>query len=69
MSWNPYQNKMMTTENGQTFEDKHIKCVECGYEFLFTAGEQAYFSEKKFNEPKRCHACREIKKRNQTKQE
>lgn len=64
-----YQNKMLRTEDGRTFEDRHIKCVECGYNFLFTAGEQAYFDEKKFADPKRCRQCRMIKKRNQSNQE
>ncbi len=45
------------------FQDKTIKCVDCGEEFTFTAGEQAFYQEKGFtNEPKRCKACRDKKK-------
>ncbi len=45
------------------YKDKTIKCVDCGEEFTFTAGEQAFYAEKGFtNEPKRCKACREKKK-------
>jgi len=41
------------------FEDKRLQCVECGAEFVWTAGEQAFYSEKQFaNEPRRCPACR-----------
>jgi CxxC-x17-CxxC domain-containing protein len=41
------------------FQDKYLKCMDCGTEFLFTAGEQAFFLEKQFrNEPKRCKACK-----------
>ncbi len=56
------------------FQDKTITCVDCGEEFVFTAGEQAFYQEKGFtNEPKRCKACREKKKaahqNNQPKEE
>ncbi len=41
------------------YHDKVLKCVECGAEFVFTAGEQAFFADKGFkNEPKRCKACK-----------
>jgi CxxC-x17-CxxC domain-containing protein len=41
------------------FQDKLLKCVDCGTEFLFTAGEQLFFHDKQFkNEPKRCKACK-----------
>ena len=36
------------------FEDKTLKCKECGAEFVFTAGEQEFYAEKGFqNEPQR----------------
>ena len=39
--------------------DRLLKCVECGSEFLFTAGEQLFYSTKGFrNEPKRCRDCK-----------
>jgi CxxC-x17-CxxC domain-containing protein len=41
------------------YRDKILKCVECGAEFVFTAGEQAFFADKGFkNEPKRCKPCK-----------
>jgi CxxC-x17-CxxC domain-containing protein len=41
------------------YHDKILKCMECGAEFVFTAGEQAFFADKGFkNEPKRCKACK-----------
>lgn len=46
-----------------SFEDKTIKCVDCGSEFLFTAGEQAFYREHGLtNEPTRCRRCREARK-------
>ena len=43
--------------------DKTLTCVDCGYEFNFTAGEQEFFSSKGFtNEPKRCTQCRSARK-------
>ena len=44
-------------------EDKTLVCQDCGKEFIFTAGEQAFYKEKGFdNEPKRCKECREKRK-------
>ncbi len=37
------------------FQDKMLKCVDCGADFVFTSGEQLFFHDKRFtNEPKRC---------------
>lgn len=41
------------------FQDKILKCVDCGSDFIFTAGEQLFFHDKQFkNEPKRCKPCK-----------
>jgi DNA-directed RNA polymerase subunit RPC12/RpoP len=41
------------------FQDKVLKCIDCGAEFVFTAGEQLFFHDKQFkNEPKRCKPCK-----------
>ena len=41
------------------YQDRVLKCVECGAEFVFTGGEQMFFADKGFkNEPKRCKACK-----------
>jgi CxxC-x17-CxxC domain-containing protein len=41
------------------FQDKNLKCIDCGNEFVFTAGEQLFFHDKQFkNEPKRCKTCK-----------
>src|SRR4029077_12593590 len=53
------------------FQDKVLKCVDCGADFVFTAGEQLFFYDKQFkkkpqtcqkhkgkNEPKRCKNCK-----------
>ncbi|HEX9761027.1 MAG TPA: zinc-ribbon domain containing protein [Candidatus Acidoferrales bacterium] len=41
------------------YRDRVLKCVECGAEFVFTAGEQMFFADKGFkNEPKRCKPCK-----------
>ncbi len=42
------------------FQDKFLKCIDCGAEFVFTAGEQLFFHDKQFkNEPKRCKPCKQ----------
>ena len=41
------------------FQDRILRCVDCGAEFVWTAGEQQFFADKNFkNEPKRCKACK-----------
>ncbi len=41
------------------FQDRILRCVDCGSEFVWTAGEQQFFADKNFkNEPKRCKACK-----------
>ena len=38
--------------------DKLLVCEDCGNKFVFDAGEQIFFKEKGFTEPKRCPTCR-----------
>ena len=41
------------------FTDMTLRCRDCGTEFVFTAGEQAFYAEKGFtNRPSRCPSCR-----------
>ena len=41
------------------YQDRFLKCTDCGAEFVFTAGEQAFYADKGFrNEPKRCKPCK-----------
>lgn len=41
------------------YQEKVLKCVDCGTEFLFTIREQQFYAEKGFrNEPKRCRDCK-----------
>ena len=45
------------------YQDKTLKCKECGNDFVFTAGEQEFYAEKGFqNEPQRCKTCRDARK-------
>ena len=46
--------------------DRTLTCVECGGEFIFTAGEQEFFQARGFgNEPKRCRSCRAVRRSEQ----
>lgn len=46
------------------FEDKTLACVQCGTEFVFSAGEQEFFEERGLNSPpKRCKVCRQENKK------
>jgi hypothetical protein len=45
------------------YKDETLKCKDCGKDFVFTAGEQAFYAEKGFaNKPTRCKECRIAKK-------
>jgi len=45
------------------FQDKTLTCVDCGQQFVFTAGEQEFYTQKGFmNEPKRCKSCKAVRK-------
>lgn len=44
------------------FEDTTIECIDCSQDFVWTAGEQAFFRDKKLqNPPKRCKDCKQAK--------
>lgn len=42
--------------------DKTLVCKDCGAEFVFTEGEQAFYAEKGFGEPQRCPEYRKARK-------
>ena len=45
-------------------EDKTLVCVDCNESFVFTSGEQEFYSERGLTEtPKRCKACRGARRR------
>ena len=46
-----------------TFQDQHLTCSDCGTEFVFTAGEQAFYEERGLTHPPtRCKSCRDARK-------
>ena len=47
---------------GVTMEEKIIVCKDCGKEFVFTVGEQEFYKQHGFSEPKRCRDCRQKRK-------
>ena len=42
--------------------DKTLVCADCSQEFVFTASEQQFYSDRGFSEPRRCASCRAAKK-------
>jgi len=46
--------------------DRTMTCRDCGQEFTFTAGEQAFYQERGFSEPQRCSSCRQARKAQRT---
>ena len=46
-----------------SFQDKSVRCSDCGTTFTFSAEEQEFFKSKGYtNEPKRCPSCRKLRK-------
>lgn len=49
------------------FQDRSLTCRDCSEEFVFSSGEQAFFSSKGLlNDPQRCPSCRAVAKRART---
>lgn len=42
--------------------DITLRCVDCGSDFTFKAGEQSYYEQRGYPQPKRCKPCRKAKK-------
>ncbi len=42
--------------------ERQIACQSCGQEFTFTAEEQEFYSQKGFQDPKKCKPCRDAAK-------
>lgn len=42
--------------------DRTLTCRDCGREFTFTEGEQAFYQERGYSEPGRCPECRRARK-------
>jgi CxxC-x17-CxxC domain-containing protein len=42
--------------------DKTLTCRDCGQQFTFTSGEQAFYQERGYTEPQRCSSCRAARK-------
>ncbi|MHB8141874.1 MAG: zinc-ribbon domain containing protein [Vulcanimicrobiaceae bacterium] len=45
------------------YVDEMLNCVDCGRQFVFSAGEQRFYESKGFqNKPNRCPDCRSARK-------
>src|SRR3990170_2302375 len=48
----------------RVYEDRTLTCRDCAEEFIFSAGEQAFYASKSLvNDPQRCPSCRAAAKR------
>jgi CxxC-x17-CxxC domain-containing protein len=56
------ENAAHSADSVAVFEDTSIPCIDCGQDFIWTAGEQAFFRDKELkNPPKRCKECKKAK--------
>ncbi|HMQ02707.1 MAG TPA: zinc-ribbon domain containing protein [Pyrinomonadaceae bacterium] len=62
MSVTDLNNASATPSEESEFTDLQIKCGDCSKDFVWTAGEQAFFRDKNLlNPPKRCKECKQAK--------
>ena len=47
------------TPRDSTLKDISLVCGDCGESFIFKPGEQIFYHDKGFPNPKRCQVCRE----------
>lgn len=45
----------------EPFRSFTLKCCECGGDFIFSAGEQAFFAKRHLHTPRRCKSCRAMR--------
>lgn len=56
---NGYARASRDADPAVQFADRILTCVDCGAEFVFSAGEQVFFQEREFkNNPKHCKLCK-----------
>lgn len=46
--------------------DQQLICSDCGQAFTFSAEDQEFFRDRGYSAPKRCKACRQAKKNEQS---
>ncbi len=46
-----------------SLQDQTLKCRDCGQPFVFTAAEQAFYTERGLHTPARCPGCRAERRR------
>jgi CxxC-x17-CxxC domain-containing protein len=44
------------------YTDKTLVCADCRQEFVFTASEQQFYTDRGFSDPRRCRNCRAQRK-------
>lgn len=51
-----------TERTESKYQDIELTCIDCELSFIFTAGEQRFYSSKGLSMPKRCQPCRKARK-------
>ena len=44
------------------YTDKTLTCADCGNAFTFSSGDQEFYAERQFSDPRRCPSCRAARK-------
>jgi hypothetical protein len=57
------ENTEFKVNTGTVLEDKGLQCIDCHKRFVWAIAEQEFYLSRNFSEPKRCHDCRERKRK------
>jgi len=60
------QHSPETWTRGNMAGDQQLMCSDCAQSFTFSAEDQEFFRDRGYSAPKRCKACRQAKKNEQT---
>lgn len=64
LSFHFNSNTKQSPSKSATSKGIRIRCCDCGKEFTFSVGEQEFYRKHNYHNPKRCGACRKIRRNN-----
>jgi hypothetical protein len=58
----------MAPDRATLDQDKNLSCIDCRKMFTWSVGEQEYYAQKNFSQPKRCPDCRQRRREEKERQ-
>lgn len=54
-----FEGKLPQPDQEKAYEHRFLHCVSCQKEFAFTIGEQRFYGQRGYEDPRHCPDCRE----------